>query len=241
LNVDLRGLIRFGSRSDTIAICTALALTVLGVSGISSAQDRRAYIGASAMLSTQTSHRQGSAPSLPTGGAGGTAIGVAMEGGGLLTPRIGVGIEMSLPTRFTALQETDYIRVFQQESRHRDLALSGVVREIVVSTRRARLGIVEGIGFAHESTLQRRRDQTGLLPAFPPTFGPYSDKYSFTRWTGAAVAGVDFEILVTPHTAIVPAVRVHFIKRSSDPAEPGWALGLSSIGMRAAIGVRATF
>jgi hypothetical protein len=241
LNSDLPGFIRGGSRSDTIAVGTVLAIMVLGVPGISSAQDRPVYIGASAMLSTQSSHRQGSAPSLPTGGAGGSAIGVVVEGGGLLTSRIGLGIEISLPSRFTALQETDYLRVFQQESRHRDLVLSGVVREIVVSKRRARLGVVEGIGFVHESTLQRRRDQAGLLPAFPPTFGPYSDEYSFTRWTGAAVAGGDIEILVTSHTAIVPAVRVHFIKRSGDPGEPGWALGLSSIGMRAAIGVRATF
>jgi hypothetical protein len=222
-------------------MCTVLAIMVLGVPGISSGQDRSVYIGASAMLSTQSSHRQGSAPSLPTGGAGGTAIGVAVEGGGLLNSRIGLGIEFSLPSRFTALQETDYIRVFQQESRHRDMALSGVVREIVVSKRRARLSIVEGIGFVQESTLQRRRDQAGVLPAFPPTFGPYTDEYSFTRWTGAAVAGGDLEILVTPHTAIVPAVRVYFIQRSSDPGEPGWALGLSSIGMRAAVGVRATF
>jgi len=222
-------------------MCTVLAIMVLGIPGISSAQDCSVYIGASAMLSTQSSHRQGSAPSLPTGGAGGTAIGVAVEGGGLLNSRIGLGIEFSLPSRFTALQETDYIRVFQQESRHRDMALSGVVREIVVSKRRARLSIVEGIGFVQESTLQRRRDQAGVLPAFPPTFGPYTDEYSFTRWTGAAVAGGDLEILVTPHTAIVPAVRVYFIRRSSDPGEPGWALGLSSIGMRAAVGVRATF
>jgi hypothetical protein len=222
-------------------MCTVLAIMVLGVPGISRAQDRSVYIGASAMLSTQSSHRQGSAPSLPTGGAGGTAIGVAVEGGGLLNSRIGLGIEFSLPSRFTALQETDYIRVFQQESRHRDMALSGVVREIVVSKRRARLSIVEGIGFVQESTLQRRRDQAGVLPAFPPTFGPYTDEYSFTRWTGAAVAGGDLEILVTPHTAIVPAVRVYFIQRSSDPGEPGWALGLSSIGIRAAVGVRATF
>jgi len=241
LNAELRRLVGRRSQSAPIAVCALVAIVMLGAPGISSAQDGRVYVGASAMLSTQSSHRQGSAPSLPTGGAVGTAIGIAIEGGGLLTSRIGLGIEISLPSRFTALQETDYLRVFQQESRHRDLALSGVVREIVVSKPRARLSVVEGIGFVHESTLQRRRDQAGLLPAFPPTFGPYSNEYSFTRWTGAAVAGGDLEILVTPHTAIVPAVRVHFIKRSSDPSEPGWALGLSSIGIRAAIGVRATF
>ena len=144
------------------------------------------------MRSTQRSHRQGSAPSLPTGGAGGTAIGAVIEAGGLLTSRIGLGIEISVPSRFTALQETDYIRVFQQESRHRDLALSAVVREIVLSKRRVRLGLVEGIGFVQESTLQRRRDQAGILPAFPPTFGPYSEEYSFTRWTLAALIGARF-------------------------------------------------
>lgn len=241
MNAELRPLLGRRSQSAPIAVCAVVAIVMLGAPGISSAQDGRVYVGASAMLSTQSSHRQGSAPSLPTSGAGGTAVGVAVEGGGLLTSRIGLGIEISLPGRFTALQETDYSRVFQQESRHRDLVLSGVVREIIVSKPRARLGVVEGVGFAHESTLQRRRDQATVLPVFPPTFGPYSDEYSFTRWTVAAVAGSDLEILVTRHTAIVPAVRVHFIERSNDPSEPGWALGLSSMVMRVEIGVRTTF
>src|SRR5579864_461775 len=212
-----------------------LLMLALGIPAISSAQNDRIYIGASAMLSTQSSHRQGNDPSLPTAGAGGTAIGVTVEGGGLLTSRIGLGIEISVPSRFTALQETDYSRVFQQESRHRDLALSGLVREVVVSTKRAGLDVVEGVGFVQESTLQRRRDQSTVLRTYPPVFGPYSDEYSFTRWTAAAVAGGDLEIRLTPHLAIVPAVRVHFIRRTSDPAQPGWALGLSSIVVRAAI------
>ena len=41
--------------------------------------------------------------------------------------------------------------------------------------------------------------------------------------------------------AIVPQMRVHFIRRSDDPSQPGWALGLSSIVLRPAIGVRAVF
>jgi hypothetical protein len=231
----------FSGWCDAVAVCAALASMMLGVPGISSAQESSVYIGGSAMLSTQGSHRQGSAPSLPTTGAGGDAIGGVVEAGGLLTSRIGLGIEISVPSRFTALQETDYSRVFQQESRHRDLALSAVAREIVFSTQRVRLGLVEGIGFVQESTLQRRRDQATPLPTFPPTFGPYSDEYAFTRWTRAAVVGGDIETPVTPHLAIVPAVRLHFIKRSSDPGEPGWALGLSSIVVRAELGLRATF
>jgi hypothetical protein len=58
-----------------------------------------------------------------------------------------------------------------------------------------RCGPVSGANRALYSIV-KRRDQAGVLPAFPPAFGPYSDEYSFTRWTGAAVAGGDIEILV---------------------------------------------
>ena len=72
-------------------------------------------------------------------------------------------------------------------------------------------------------------------------FGLYSDEYSFTRWTGTALVGADVEIAIKSRVAIVPQMRAHFIRRSSDPSEPGWALGLNSIIFRPAIGVRATF
>ena len=103
------------------------------------------------------------------------------------------------------------------------------------------LGIVGGGGFVQESTRQRRRDQAGPLPTFPPVFGPYSQEYSFTRWTAAALVGADVEIAISPRVAIVPQMRVHFIRRSDDPSQPGWALGLSSIVLCPAIGVRAVF
>jgi hypothetical protein len=193
------------------------------------------------MLSTQGSHRQGSSPSLPTTGAGGTAIGVTVEAGAFLTPRVALGIEVSLPRRFTSTQETDYVRVFQQESRHRDISISGLFRGVAGSARRVRLGIVGGGGFVQQSTRQRRRDQEGPLPTFPPMFGPYSDEYSFTRWTVAVLVGADVEIAITSHVALVPQMRAHFVRRSSDPSQLGWALGLSSVVLRPAIGVRAAF
>ena len=127
----------------------ALAI-VLSAPAVCRGQEGPTYVGASVMVSTQDSHRQGSAPSLPTSGAGGTAIGATFEAGRMLTARIAVGAELSLPTRFTALQETDYIRVFQQESRHRDLVLSGIVREVVVPTARVQVGFVEGVGLVQE-------------------------------------------------------------------------------------------
>jgi len=226
----------------TLLLTIVLAMAVvIGAPTVGSAQDRGAYFGAAAMLSTQGSQRQGTAPSLPTSGAGGTAIGATLEGGRMLTTRIALGVELSLPARFTALQETDYSRVFQQESRHRDLVLSGVIREVLLSTARVKAGVVEGIGLVRESTIQRRRDQATPLPTFPPVFGPYSDQYSFSRGTLGVLVGGDVEIAVTPHLALTPGIRVHFIPRSDDPSEPGWALGLSPVVVRGAIGARVTF
>lgn len=225
----------------TNTLTALVTVAALGTPWTAGAQDSRAYLGVAGMLGVQGSHRQGSGPSLPTTGAGGAAIGLTVEAGGLLTPRVALGVEISLPRRFTSTQETDYVRVFQQESRHRDVAISGLVRGTVGAARRVRVGVVGGGGVVQESTRQRRRDQEGPLPTFPPVFGPFSEEYSFARWTVAALAGADVEIAVTPHVAVVPHMRAHFVRRSGDPSQPGWALGLSSVLLRPAVGVRATF
>ena len=223
------------------AVFAAPIVAMLGIPKAAGAQDIRAYIGGAAMVSAQGSHRQGSAPSLPTTGAGGTAAGVTVEAGTFLTRHAALGIEVSLPHRFTSVQEVDYLRVFQLESRHRDMTVSGLVRGMAGSAGGVRLGFVGGGGFVQESTRQRRRDQEGSLAIYPPAFGPYSTEYSFSRWTIAALAGVDVEIAITPRVAVVPQMRAHFVRRSSDPSQPGWALGLSSLIVRPGIGVRATF
>jgi hypothetical protein len=227
----------------TIQVTTALtALAIVSALGpaTAAAQDGGVYLGAAGMATFQEGHRQGIAPSLPTTGAGGSAIGVTVEAGGFLTPRVALGVEVSVPDRFTSTQQTDYVRVFQHESRHRDAAISGLVRGIVGSGR-VRLGIVGGGGLVQESTLQRRRDQLGPIPTFPPVFGPYSEEYAFTRWTVAALAGADVEVGITRHVAVVPQVRAHFVRRTNNPSDQGWALGLNSFVLRPAVGVRATF
>jgi hypothetical protein len=220
-----------------------IAVVVFASLPVSSAgaQDARGYVGGAGMLSIQGSHRQGTAPSLPTTGAEGEAVGATVEAGAFLTRRVALGVEFSFPQRFASMQETDYSRVIQQQSRHRDVAISGIVRWTVGSDRRVRLGIVGGGGAVQESTRQRRRDQSGALPTFPPVFGPYSDEFSFTRWTVGVLAGADVEIAITPHVAVVPQMRAHVVRRSSDPSQPGWALGLNSVVMRPAINVRALF
>jgi len=213
---------------------------VIGATG-AEAQERRGYVGGAGLVSIQNAHRQGSSPSLPRTGASGTAFGVLAEAGGFLTPHVALGAELSLPARYASLQETDYFRVFQHESRHRDMAISGVVRVIVNPTGPVRLGIVGGGGFVQENTKQRRRDQVGVIPATPPVFGPWSEEMSFTRWTAATVAGADADFAISSHLAIVPALRIHFVPRSDDTSEPGWFLGLSSVVWRPSVGVRATF
>jgi hypothetical protein len=222
-------------------ILPALAIVLLGQLTPAIAQDSRGYAGVSGLVSIQGSHVQGSAPSLPTTGAGGTTVGVGLEAGAFLRPRIALGVEVGLPHRFTSIQETDYSRVFQQKSRHRDVALSGVVRAVVRSSPRLRVDLVAGGSVVNESTKQQRRDQLGLLPTYPPVFGPYSDEYSITRWTLGALAGADVEVPIAPRVALVPQIRAHFIRRSSDPSEQGWALGLDTLVLRPALSVRTTF
>jgi hypothetical protein len=150
-------------------------------------------------------------------------------------------VEANLPRRFTSIQETDYSRVFQQKSRHRDVTLSGVVRAVLDPSSRVRVDLVAGGSVVNESTLQQRRDQQGPLPTYPPVFGPYSDEYSFARWTLGVLAGADVELSIMPHVALVPQIRAHFIRRSSDPSEQAWALGLGTAVLRPALSVRTTF
>ena len=219
----------------------ALVLASVIIAAGAEAQERRGYVGGAGLVSIQDAHRPGSSPSVPTTGASGTAFGILAEAGGFLTPDVALGAELSLPARYTSLQETDYFRVFQHESRHRDMAISGVVRVIVNPTAPVKLAIVGGGGFVQENTKQRRRDQVGLIPATPPVFGPWSQEMSFTRWTAAAVAGADADFAISSHQAIVPALRIQFVPRSDDTSEPGWFLGLSSIVWRPSVGVRATF
>jgi hypothetical protein len=228
-------------RNRLRSILPALAVIFLRGSAPAIAEESRGYAGVSGLVSTQGSHVQGSAPSLPTTGAGGTTVGVGLEAGAFLTPRIALGVEVSVPHRFTSIQETDYSRVFQQKSRHRDVALSGVVRTVLGSSSRLRVDLVAGGSVINESTQQQRRDQQSSLPMYPPVFGPYSDEYSFARWTVGALAGADVEMSIGPHIALVPQIRAHFIRRSSDPSQQGWALGLNTFVLRPALLVRTTF
>jgi hypothetical protein len=205
-------------------------------------QEGRVYAGASAFISTQDSHRQGTAPSLPRTGVGGTTVGGGAEFGGFVTEHVGLGVEFALPARITAVQETDYTRIFQVENRYRELTMFAVARAATRSAARIRLAAVGGAGLVQESSLQRRRDALGLFPLTPSvTFGPYSDQMTRTRWTYGVTFGGEAAIALSRHAALVPAMRVNWVHRSDDTNEPMWVLGLSSIVYRPSVGVRAYF
>jgi hypothetical protein len=198
-------------------------------------------VGGAVMVAVQGGHRQGSSPSLPTTGAEGVAPGAVIEFGGEVSRTVDVGVEVSLPRRFTTLQRTNYTRSFEQESRHRDAVVSGLIRWTPGAPDRVRVGIVGGGGIVQENTRQRLREQVRPFPATPADFGPFSEEYGFTRWTWNVMAGADVAFALSSAVAVVPQMRVHWARRSQDTSQQGWALGLDAVMLRPAVGVRVSF
>lgn len=224
------------------AICAATVIAITLLPRQAAAQEPRIYVAASGFVSTQDSHRQGMAPSLPRSGVGGTTWGVGGEFGSFVTAHVGVGIEFTLPARIDAVQETDYFRVFQTANRYRDLTLSAVARVRSRPIGPVRIAAVGGAGIVQESSLQRRREAAGSFPYMVPVeFGPYGDEIKTTRWTYGAVVGGESEIALSRHVALVPGMRVQWIRRSDDPGELMWFLGLSSLVLRPSVALRANF
>jgi hypothetical protein len=165
-------------------------------------------------MSAQDAQRPGSSPSMPRTGVGGTTVGVSGEAGRFLRPRVGVGVEFTLPARIEAVQLTNYFQVYETAHRYRDVTLSGVVHVYAPHFHALRFGAVGGAGLVQESTLQRRRDSVpyGL---FTGNFGSYGPETESTRWTIGATIGGDLEIGVSRHASVVPQIRMHWVMRST--------------------------
>jgi hypothetical protein len=219
----------------------ALPLGVLLVAAPARGQDLHGYAGGSFFISTQSSHRPGTSPDMPTTGVGGTTWGASGEIGAFLAPRFGVGVEFTLPARIEAIQETDYLVTFQNRSRYRDMSVAFVVRAYTPRRGAVRVAAVGGLAFVEENVWQSTAFARGPFPSAARDFGPFSDEVQFTRWTPAAVAGADLEVAIAPHVSLVPQVRAAWVSRSDDPAERTWFLGLNSFVIRPAVGVRAVF
>jgi len=219
----------------------ALPLVALLLARPGLAQDSRAYAGGSGFFSTQGSQTQGSAPDLPRSGVGGTTWGATGEIGLFVVPRLSVGVEFTLPARIVAIQETDYFQTFQTMSRYRDATVAFVAHAYTARRRGVRASVVGGATFVRESVFQSTAYAQGSFPAFSRDFGPFSTEEEFTRWTTGLTVGGDVEVAVSRHVSLVPQMRVAWVRRSQDPADRTWFLGLSSWVLRPAMGVRAVF
>jgi hypothetical protein len=126
------------------------------------------------------------------------------------------------------------------ENQHRDLVFSGLFHFHSPSAGRLRAEIVGGPSVVREDTLQRTAFQIGPAVPITRTFGPYRPETSFTRWTIGLTGGIDLSAQIRKHLSIVPQFRMHWIQRADRTKENG-TLGLSSLVVRPAIGVRASF
>jgi hypothetical protein len=208
----------------------------------SDAQPLRLYAGVSGMWSTQSSQTPRQDPAFPRTTVGGSAPGGTGEFGGDLTAWLGLTADVSLPSRFDAVQETDYSFSFRAANRHRDIVMSGLFHVRLWSPGRARLAVIAGPAVIREETLQRTAFQSG----FPPhtEWSAYGPETSLRRWTVGMTAGLELACDVAARVQVVPQLRVHVVQRASefnDSEQDSVRLGLGSVIWRPAVGFRVRF
>jgi hypothetical protein len=174
-------------------------------------------------------------PSVPAQGIHGTAAGWFATGGIFVSPHVGVAGELSLPNRFTADQVADKYRTHNS---HRDVIISGVFH--LRASQRWVDGVI-GLSYVRERTDQQIALRVFSSPevVYQPFTAPAD---SIARDTFGVTGGVDFAFSLGHHLSVTPQFRAHWIAREDDSttASPRF-LGLSSIVLRPACGIRATF
>ena len=205
------------------------------------AQDSRAYAGGSFMISWQGSVRPGESPSFPRSGVGGTAAGGIGEIGSFRAPALGISVEVSVPLRLESIQETYYVQVVRTDNRHRDFILSGLFHVRALSAGAISAALVGGPSVVREDTLQRTALQIGSPGLITRNFGPFGPETQLTRWTVGVTGGVDVGARVTGRIEIVPQLRLHWIQRAESGSGYSGFLGLGSLVVRPAVGIRASF
>jgi hypothetical protein len=221
-----------------------LACVVIGLavrSGSAAAQDARTYVGGSLMFSTQGSSTPPNEPDLAKPGVGGSAVGIVGTVGGVLSPRLSVAAELSVPRRFEVVQELRYSFSSLTDNRHRDLLVSGLLHVHAPGEHAVVPELVIGLSYVREDTLQR----TAFQPGFPPGsgYGPFGRETSVIRGTLGLTVGADVAIRINSHVGIVPQARLHWIPREdlSTSGSSSALLYLAPFVFRASIGLRATF
>jgi hypothetical protein len=203
-----------------------LSVVVVGVDPIQ-AQDNRLYAGAGALWSTQSAGAPLQGSSVATPGLGGTSAGVSAEFGTFLTRTFSLAFEASIPGRFDSVQFRG-IPNSRIESRHRDLAFSGLFHVHAAPIGPLRVAAIAGPSLIREDTLLRE----AFAPFGSSDFGPFEAERSVTHWRVGAAFGADVAVQVSRHVQIVPQIRWHWIRR-------GVGSSLGSLDIRPALGLRA--
>jgi hypothetical protein len=174
-------------------------------------------------------------PSVPTEGIHGSAPGWFGTIGVFPSPHVGIAAELSMPNRFTADQVADKYRT---HNTHRDVILSGLLH-LRPSTRV--VDAVIGLSYVREQTNQQIALRAFSSPGV--IYQPFdAQPESIVRNTFGLTGGLDVPLSLGRHVSVTPQLRVHWIARENDStaASPRF-LGLSSIVIRPACGIRATF
>jgi hypothetical protein len=228
-------------RINVTLICAVLFVDVRPAAA---QEASRWYLAAGPMFSWQAAGTPPDTPDMPKPGVGGRTFGIVGEFGAMLSRRISVAGEISLPARFVAMQELRYGSSDLYENHHRDLMVSGLLHVRAGPTQtssKIRPEFVAGLSYVREDTLRRTADK----PVYPPTstYGPFVPAPPFTRDTFAITVGTDVTIAVTKHLAFVPQARFHWIRRAdlTEPAPLNAFLFLGAAAVRAAVAARASF
>ncbi len=197
-------------------------------------------VGALYTVQPQTESPSAADPAYPRPGVGGRAIGFVAGAAVPIASRVGLGVELSDPGRFDAVQTTSGFSVARIDNRHRDLIISGLLHiHPRPGTSRISLDGVAGLSVVREDTVQ----QTAYAP--PGSHGPYdpiAPEQHITRTTYGVTGGVDLDISVGQHFSLVPQARVFLISREQSPSGTESAtLGLSPLVFRAAVAIQASF
>jgi len=224
-----------------VALCalSARALAQAGQTGQTAAPPRKFYAGVAFEVSSQNGgSRVTSDPDQPNSSVGGAALGMTTTLGYHLSQYSSLAVEVSLPTRFQAIQEIHYVLNIRTDNRHREPTVSLLMHVHAPVSRGIHPEFVFGVSYVDEDTTQRAATASFGSNAF----GPYGASSQLQRDTVGVTGGVDLGIQLTSRVQLVPQVRLHAITRD-DPATGSRSsfLYLSPLVFRAALGLRTSF
>ena len=144
------------------------------------------------------------------------------------TPHVSFALEIGVEREAAITTSTEANRIQLQTRYGNRMRLVSALAVIhPVQSGRVRWSVLGGLTFVHfERTITLDPEGTILGTAVQPP------RSTFVDHMGAATVGMDVDLLVSPHVAIVPAVRAHSFRLASN---------VGGFSVRPSIGVRWMF